>query len=118
MSDHFPQEGLTGVFFEQIWCDKVNILLNGLCHGGTDIFRVKLYIPEVKYKKRKLLRENFYSEQRLFFLLLSKLFRQRGWSCCEKIIRYLLGLMVHGQQQQVSSCEGLINRPGVAGAVL
>ena len=62
MSDLFPHEGLRGLFFEQIWCDKVNILLNGLCHGGTDIFCVKPYMPEVKYKKRKLLRENFYSD--------------------------------------------------------
>ena len=69
MSDLFPQEGLRGVFFEQIWCDKVNILLNGLCHGSTKIFLVKLHIREVKYKKRKLLRENFYSEHRLFFFL-------------------------------------------------
>ena len=67
MSDLFPQEGLRGVFFEQIWCDKVNILLNGLCHGSTKIFLVKLHIREVKYKKRKLLREKFYSEHRLFF---------------------------------------------------
>ena len=107
MSDLFPHEGLRGLFFEQIWCDKVNILLNGLCHGSTKIFLVKLHICEVKYKKRKLLREKFYSEQRLFFLLLlSKLFRQSGWSCCEKNGRYLLGLMVHGRQQQISSHEG------------
>ena len=85
MSDHFPQEGLRGVFFEQIWCDKVNILLNGLCHGSTKIFLVKLHIREVKYKKRKLLRENFYSEHRLFFSS-SKLFRQKGWSLCENVI--------------------------------
>ena len=56
MSDHFPQEGLRGVFFEQIWCDKVTILLHGMCFGRTEIFRVKLYIPEVKFKKRKIKR--------------------------------------------------------------
>ena len=67
MSDHFPQEGLRGVFFEQIWCDKVNILLNGLCQGSTKIFLVKLHIREVKYKKRKLLRENFTQNKGCFF---------------------------------------------------
>ena len=81
MSDHFLQEGLKGVFF----C-RFSVILHGICHSCTDIFHVKLYIPEVKYKKRKIKGEKYTSEQMLFFSL--NFLRQRGWSCYEKNIRY------------------------------
>ena len=44
-------------FFWGESCDKFKILLHEICHGHTDIFRIKFYIPEVKQKKRKLRRE-------------------------------------------------------------
>ena len=67
MSDHFLQEGLREVFFEQIGCDKVNILLQGICYGRTNIFQLKLYITGVKEKERKNKRETNKTGMNAFF---------------------------------------------------
>ena len=87
MFDYFPLEGLRGViFFLQIQCDKVYILLHGICHSCMDIFHVKLYIPEVKYKKWKIKREKNY--------LILNFLRQRGWSYNEN--NYLVSARFNG----------------------